>query len=193
LCQGAAARLIHISTDCVFSGRKGHYSESDVADAEDLYGRSKFLGEVSYEGCLTLRTSMIGRELDTSHGLLEWFLSQEGKAVPGYTRAIFTGFTTNALAEIIAQIITHYTAMHGIWHVASEPISKFDLLSLVKEIYGLHIHIEPDDTVKTDRSLNADQFRRATGLTPPSWPDMVQQMYADPTPYSQIRRAYACQ
>ncbi|HUS70374.1 MAG TPA: SDR family oxidoreductase [Anaerolineae bacterium] len=192
LCRTADIRLIHVSTDCVFSGRIGNYVESDVADAEDLYGRTKFLGEVSYDGCLTLRTSMIGRELGTSQGLLEWFLSQEGKAIRGYTRAIFSGFTTNALAEIIAQIITNHPDMQGIWHAASEPISKFDLLSLVKETYGLNIHIEPDDTVVTDRSLNADRFRKATGLAPPSWPDMVQQMYKDPMPYSEIRRTYAC-
>jgi len=192
LCRAAGARLIHISTDCVFSGCKGNYSESAVADAEDLYGRTKFLGEVSYDGCLTLRTSMIGRELGTSQGLLEWFLTQEGKAIRGYTRAIFSGFTTHALAEIIAQIITNHHDMQGVWHAASEPISKFDLLSLVKETYGLNIHIEPDDTVVSDRSLNADRLRSATGFAPPSWPDMVQQMYKDPTPYSEIRRTYAC-
>jgi dTDP-4-dehydrorhamnose reductase len=192
LCQMAAARLIHISTDCVFSGCKGNYSESDVADADDLYGRTKFLGEVSYDNCLTLRTSMIGRELETSHGLLEWFLSQEGSTIQGYRRAIFSGFTTNALAEMIAQIISDHPDMQGVWHVASESISKFDLLSLVKEVYGLNIHIEPDETVTCDRSLNADRFARATGFVPPSWPDMIQQIYQDPTPYSEIRRTHAC-
>jgi dTDP-4-dehydrorhamnose reductase len=191
ICRAAGSRMIHISTDCVFSGRKGNYVESDVADAEDLYGRTKFLGEVSYEGCLTLRTSMIGRELETSHGLIEWFLSQEGKTVRGYTRAIFSGFTTNALAEIIAQIITEHPEMEGVWHVASEPISKFELLSLMKQVYGLDIQIEPDETVVVDRSLNADRFRQATGFVPPPWPDMIEQMYQDPTPYSQLRRLHA--
>jgi dTDP-4-dehydrorhamnose reductase len=105
LCPRRGIRLIHISTDCVFSGPKGNYSESDLPDAEDLYGRTKFLGEASCEGCLTLRTSTIGRELETSHGLMEWFLSQEGKSVSGYKRAVFSGFTTNALAEIIAKIV----------------------------------------------------------------------------------------
>ena len=191
VCRVAGSRLVHISTDCVFSGRKGDYVESDVADAEDLYGRTKFLGEVSCEGCLTLRTSMVGRELETSHGLIEWFLSQEGKTVRGYTRAIFSGFTTNALAEIIAQIITEYPDLQGVWHVASEPISKFELLSLVKRIYGLNIQIEPDETVVVDRSLNADRFRQATGFVPPSWLDMIEQMYRDPTPYSELRRSHA--
>ncbi|MCJ7610348.1 SDR family oxidoreductase, partial [Candidatus Bathyarchaeota archaeon] len=192
LCRAAGSRLIHISTDCVFSGCKGNYSESDVADAEDLYGRTKLLGEVTHDGCLTLRTSMIGRELGAPHGLVEWFLSQKGKAIHGYRCAIFSGFTTIALAEIIAQITTDHPDMQGVWHVASEPTSKFDLLSLLKEKYALNIQIEPDDTVATDRSLNADRFARATGFVPPSWADMIEQMCQDATQYSQIRRPHAC-
>jgi len=191
VCLAGGVRLIHISTDGVFSGRKGNYAEGDLADAEDLYGRTKFLGEVSYEGCLTLRTSMIGRELHTSHGLLEWFLGQEGKPIRGYTRAIFSGFTTNALAEIIAQIIVEHPHMHGVWHVASEPINKCNLLSLVQQIYGLKVHIEPDETVVYDRSLNADRFCQATGFVPPTWPAMIEQMYHDPTPYAALRGSYA--
>lgn len=147
LCSREGIRLIHISTDCVFSGRQGNYKESDLFDAEDLYGRTKFLGEVDCRGCMTIRTSMIGRELETSNGLIEWFLSQEGKTVSGYERAIFSGFTTNALAEIIARIITDYPNMHGVWHVASEPISKFNLLMMVKQVYGLNVQIEADGTV----------------------------------------------
>jgi dTDP-4-dehydrorhamnose reductase len=191
LCQSKGIRLIHISTDCVFSGRKGNYSEDDLSDAEDLYGRTKFLGEVSSKGCLTIRTSMIGRELETSQGLIEWFLSQDGKAVGGYTRGIFSGFTTNALAEIIANIIDKQAELYGIWHVASAPISKFDLLSLVKQVYGLNIKIEPNKSVVCDRSLNADRFRQATAFVAPTWPDMIQVMYNDPTQYSEIRRPHA--
>lgn len=187
LCQAASVRLVHISTDCVFSGKKGNYVESDVADAYDLYGRTKFLGEVSSDGCLTLRTSIVGRELETSHGLLEWFLSQEGKTILGYKRSIFSGFTTNILANIIDQIITKYRDMQGVWHVASEPISKFELLSLVKKVYGLKIKIDPDETVVCDRSLNAERFQRVTGFVPPPWPDMIMQMYRDATPYSEFR------
>lgn len=191
LCQRRGIRLIHISTDCVFSGRKGDYGENDLPDAEDLYGRTKFLGEVSYENCLTLRTSMIGRELETSHGLIEWFLSQEGRTVDGYTRAIFSGFTTNALSEIIAKIVDEQPEMYGVWHIASYPISKFDLLSLVKKVYGLNIGIQRDEAVVCDRSLNADRFRQATGFVPPTWYDMIEQMYRDPTLYSELRRPYA--
>lgn len=191
VCQAVGSRLIHISTDCVFSGRQGNYQESDVADADDLYGRTKLLGEVSYDHCLTLRASLIGRELSTSHGLMEWFLSQKGRTIPGYTRAIFSGFTTQALAELLAQIITDYPDLQGLWHVASEPISKFELLRLAKQVYGLTIQIEPDETVVYDRSLNADRFRRRTGFVPPSWPEMIEQMYRDPTPYGELRRRYA--
>jgi len=191
VCQEKGIRLIHISTDCVFSGRKGNYSENDLSDAEDLYGRTKFLGEVSYKGCLTIRTSMIGRELETSNGLIEWFLSQEGKTVGGYTRAIFSGFTTNALAEIIATIINKQTELNGVWHVASAPISKYDLLSLVKKVYKLNIKIKPDEAVICDRSLNAERFRQATGFVAPPWYDMIEQMHRDPTPYSELRRPHA--
>lgn len=193
VCKMVGCRLIHISTDCVFSGRKGNYSESDLADAEDLYGKTKFLGEVKDDGCLTLRTSMIGRELATSYGLLEWFLSQQGKTVRGYKRAIFSGFTTYALSEIIAQIIAKHPDMQGVWHVASEPISKFDLLSLVKQVYGLDIQIEPDEAIAIDRSLNAERFQQVTRFVPPSWPQLVKQMYQDPTPYSELRGSYALQ
>jgi dTDP-4-dehydrorhamnose reductase len=191
VCQAAGIRLIHISTDCVFSGRKGNYLESDVADAEDLYGRTKLLGEVSGDGCLTVRTSIIGRELVASHGLVEWFLSQEGKAIRGYKKAIFTGFTTNALAEILANIIAQHSNLQGVWHVAAEPINKFDLLSLVKDVYGLNIQIEPDEVFVCDRSLKSDRFRQATGFVPPAWPDMIETMYHDPTPYSKLRGNYA--
>ncbi len=191
VCQAAGSRLIHISTDCVFSGRKGNYDESDVADAEDLYGRTKLLGEVSSDGSLTLRTSIIGRELETSHGLIEWFLSQEGKAIRGYKKAIFSGFTTNALAQIIAQIIAKHPNLQGVWHVAAEPISKFDLLSLVKEIYKLNIQIESDEIFLCDRSLNSARFKQATDFIPPPWRDMIDQMYQDPTPYSKLRGDYA--
>jgi dTDP-4-dehydrorhamnose reductase len=191
LCQAAGIRLIHISTDCVFSGRKGNYLENDVADAEDLYGRTKLLGELHYDGSLTLRTSMIGRELETTHGLIEWFFGQEGKTIKGFKRAIFSGFTTKVLAEIIAKIILNHPDLQGIYHVASEPISKFDLLSLVKKAYGMNIQIEPDNEVVCDRSLNADRFKRATGYIPPSWSDMIEQMYNDSTPYDELRRSYA--
>ncbi len=191
LCKAADSRLIHMSTDCVFSGSKGNYVETDKTDAEDLYGRTKALGEVNYDKCLTLRTSIIGPELETSHGLLEWFIGQEGKTIRGFRGAIFSGFTTYTLGEIIANIIRNQTDLQGIWHVASKPINKFDLLTIVKQVYGLNIEIEPDDSFKCDRSLNDDRFRQTTGFEPPAWKDMILKMNKDTENYSKSRGAYA--
>lgn len=187
LCQAARARLIHISTDCVFSGHKGMYTEDDVADAEDLYGRSKLLGEVEGPGCLTLRTSIIGRELETTNGLVEWFLANKGGSIRGYNRAIYSGFTTLAMADIIANIIQYHPALSGIYHISSEPINKYDLLCLLRDAYGIRIEIKPYPEVRIDRSLDSRRFRAVTKLAPPSWPEMVQAMAKDPTPYHEWR------
>ena len=188
-CRVVNARLIHISTDCVFTGRSGNYKETDKSDAEDLYGRTKFLGEVEYENCMTVRTSMIGRELSGTHGLIEWFLSQRGKTVRGFKRAIFSGFTTTALADVISLLISKYRTLNGVWHVASEPINKFELLSLVKQFLALDIEILPDDSFICDRSLDAGRFRFETGWAPMAWPEMIQHMAEDPTPYDEVRRS----
>lgn len=187
-CREEGARLIHLSTDCVFSGRKGHYVESDLADAGDLYGRSKLLGEVGYENCLTIRTSMIGRELKGAHGLIQWFLSEKGKQVRGFRRAVFSGFTTTALSEVICDIIVGHAGLQGLYHVSADPITKFDLLSLVKEVYGLPIEIEPDETFVCDRSLDSARFRAITGFVPRSWAEMITEMLKDPTPYEDLRK-----
>lgn len=188
LCRATNTRLIHLSTDCVFSGRTGNYAETDSPDAEDLYGRTKLLGEVADEGCLTIRTSMIGRELQGVHGLLEWFLSQRGQRVRGFKRAIFSGFTTSALAELVGELVAQQPKMSGVWHVAAEPISKFDLLALINQTYGLDIEIEPDETFKCDRSLNSSRFNEATGIKAPAWREMIESAHADLTPYHEIRR-----
>lgn len=187
LSQESNARLIHVSTDCVFSGRAGNYAETDVPDSDDLYGRSKLLGEVEGAGCLTIRTSMIGRELTGSHGLLEWFLSQRGGRVRGFKRAIFSGFTTQALAEVIGTIVADHPELNGIYHVSAEPISKFDLLTLVQQTYELAIDIEPDNDFACDRSLDSSRFRQSTGIQMPAWPEMIKNLHADPTPYEEIR------
>jgi dTDP-4-dehydrorhamnose reductase len=180
------ARLIHISTDCVFSGSKGDYRESDFADADDLYGRSKLLGEVNYPNAITLRTSIIGRELTTRNGLVEWFLSA-GLFVRGYTKAIFTGLTTDELTRVIARFVLRYPELHGIYQVSSDPISKYDLLNLIKSVYCLDTHIEPDDSIRIDRSLDSSRFRTATGYSPPSWAEMIRKMRA--LEAGEVRRA----
>jgi dTDP-4-dehydrorhamnose reductase len=193
ICRSKNIRLTHVSTDCIFSGKKGCYTENDPSDAQDLYGRTKYLGEVGYPNCLTLRTSIIGRELGTSHGLVEWFLSQQGKTVPGYKNAIFSGLTTNALAGIMDELISAYPDLHGVIQVASRPISKYDLLVLIKQVYGLQIEIIPDEMVVNNRSLDAVKFRKETKIKIPSWEYMIEEMYLDPTPYSTFRGNHAQQ
>lgn len=189
LCHGEGIRLVHISTDCVFSGRRGHYREDDVSDAEDLYGRTKFLGEVGTAGCLTLRTSMIGRELTSARGLVEWFRRQDGGVVRGYRRAVFSGLTTDALSRVVAMVIAEWPRLDGVWHVAADPISKYDVLSLARDALGLRVQIEPDDTVVCDRSLDGERFRRVTGWVAPPWPEMIQDL--DETRHFERGRAHA--
>lgn len=188
VCRPRSARVIQISTDCVFSGEAGAYREDSVPDARDLYGRSKLLGELTGDGCLTVRTSIIGRELVHSNGLLEWLLANGGGAVPGFTRAVFSGLTTGALADELAAVIERHPSMTGVWHVGAEPIAKHDLLVLVRDALRLDVEILPDDSVAVDRSLNSDQFRRVTGRAPPSWSEMVERLAEDRTPYDKIRR-----
>ncbi len=183
LCRAARARMIHISTDCVFSGQKGNYTEDDPSDADDLYGKTKFLGEISGENCLTIRSSIIGRELTTKSGLIEWFLSNRGGKVRGFRHAIYTGFTTNAMAKIIADVIESHPELNGVYQVSSEPINKFDLLLLSNEIFKSGIQIEPDDDFFCDKSLISARFRAATAFQPPSWPEMIREMFEDKTPY----------
>lgn len=175
LCRAAGARLVHISTDCVFSGRKGGYTEDDAPDAEDLYGRTKLLGEVAQPNTITLRTSMIGTQIVRKTGLVEWFLAQRGR-IRGYRRAIFSGFTTAELARVIELVLTRLPVASGVYHVSSNAISKHDLLGLLNERLGLGIDIAPDDEFVCDRSLDSTRFRRLSGYRPPDWPAMVDEL-----------------
>lgn len=173
LCELLGSRMIHVSTDCVFSGSKGGYQETDFSDAEDLYGKSKYIGEVHDQShVITLRTSIIGHELDSARSLIGWFLSQQS-GVKGYTRAIFSGLPTCELARVIRDIVLPRQYLHGLYHVAAAPISKYELLQLVNKEYGKGLEIMADDGFKIDRSLNAGRFREATGYMAPSWPQLV--------------------
>lgn len=172
LCAVAGARLVHLSTDCVFDGTKGNYTENDRPDAYDLYGRSKLLGEVDYENAITLRTSIIGRELGSAHSLIDWFLAQDGQ-VRGFTRAIFSGLPTVELARVIKEYVLPRPHLRGLYHVSAQPISKFDLLQLVAQAFGKTVEIVPDAKVTIDRSLDSSRFRQKTGYQPPSWPELV--------------------
>lgn len=171
-----SARLVHISTDCVFSGSTGNYIEDDFPDAKDLYGRSKLLGEVSYSHTITLRTSIIGHELNSSKSLLNWFLSQSG-SVEGYTKAIFSGLTTYEVARVIYQHVIGNENLSGLYHLSASPISKHDLLLLIKDIYGKNINVIPENKkVVVNRSLDSSRFRKAADFLPKSWPLMIKEM-----------------
>jgi dTDP-4-dehydrorhamnose reductase len=177
LCDVAGARLIHMSTDCVFAGTQGMYREPDPADAQDLYGRSKHLGEVTGSAhAVTLRTSIIGHELASAHGLVGWFLAQQG-GVKGFTRAIFSGLPTVELARVMRDFVIPNPGLSGLHHVSAEPINKYELLRLVAQVYGKSIEITPDDKLAIDRSLDSSRFRALTGYTPPAWPELVRAMH----------------
>jgi dTDP-4-dehydrorhamnose reductase len=177
LCSLAEARLIHISTDGVFGGSKGQYTEEDIPDARDLYGLSKLMGEILISHGITLRTSMIGTELQGANGLLAWFLSQQ-ETCNCFSRAIFSGLPTVVLAQIIRDYVIPEPELFGVYHVAAQPISKFDLLKLVAEIYGKKIELIPVDQPVCDRSLNPARFRAATGYVAPEWTELIRIMHA---------------
>ena len=178
LCKTINARMIHLSTDCVFSGKKGNYREDDPSDALDLYGKSKYLGEVNEHHCVTLRTSMIGRELSRKKSLLEWFLAQKGP-IKGFKKAIFSGFTTKELSRIIEIILTQHPYASGIYHVSNDPISKFDLLALIKDGLNLPVEIIPDKSFVCDRSLDSNKFRQEFNYNPPTWEEMIKELCKD--------------
>ena len=178
LCAPRNIRLLHISTDCVFSGRKGLYTEVDPSDAEDLYGKSKFIGELrDLSFAVTLRTSIVGHELDSKCALVDWFLSQQGAVVPGFRRSIFSGMTAIELARIMRDVVLSNPSLYGLYNVSSAPISKFELLKLVAAQYGKTIEVRPDDSLLIDRSLDSSRFQHLTGYRPPSWESMVRTMH----------------
>lgn len=174
-CGKYNTRVIHISTDCVFSGKTGMYDEESFADADDIYGRTKYLGEISLNNCLTLRTSIIGRELSRHKSLLDWFLAQNGP-IKGYKNAIFSGFTTIELARIIEMMILKYPEASGTYNVSSEPINKYDLLKMISEVLNHKIEIISDEAFSCNRSLSSELFRKNFNYTPPSWLSMITEL-----------------
>lgn len=191
-CGANDSRLVHFSTDCVFDGMRGRYTEQDPSDARDLYGQSKYLGETDAmeSAAITIRSSIIGRELrDPKHGLIEWFLAQRGGRARGFARAIYSGFTTIEMARIVERIIDRHPSLAGTHHIASEMVSKYDLLSLINRRFGLGITIERDEEFFCDRSLLMGSFAEATNYSPPSWDAMIQELVEDPTPYDRYAGA----
>jgi dTDP-4-dehydrorhamnose reductase len=176
MCASNNARLIHFSTDCVFSGKKGMYIESDSPDAIDLYGLSKYIGEVGDKHCITLRTSIIGHELNGNRSLIDWFLKEKG-SINGFKKAIFSGLPTKEIANILEKFVIPFSELHGLYHLSAEPINKYKLLSMVANTYSKKIDIIPDDEYQIDRSLNSQRFREITGYEPPEWKELINRMY----------------
>lgn len=187
LCRAADVRLVQLSTDCVFSGERGNYTEDDEPDPVDTYGRTKLLGEVNGDGALTIRTSIIGRDYVKDAGLLEWFLGNRGGRVSGYARAIYSGFTTAALSRIIGDLITDYPDLSGVYHVASKPISKLALLQQIRDAANLDIEIVPDESFTCDRSLNPARFLKKTAYALPGWEQMIAELTDELSHYDQWR------
>lgn len=191
VCADHNARMIQFSSDCVFDGLKGNYKESDFPNAQDLYGRSKALGEVDYmKNVVTMRTSSIGREVFPHGGLVEWFLSNKGKSITGYKQAIYSGFPTQRLGNIISDYIIPNKELTGVLQVAGTPIDKFSLLTMIKDHFQLNIEIMANDQVKVERGLNFDNFSKLTGFKSPTWKEMMKDLEVDFDIYETIRKKY---
>lgn len=180
-------RVLHFSTDCVFSGRQGDYTIDDPSDAEDLYGKSKFLGEVQRPNALTLRTSIIGRELSHFASLVEWFLAQQGQTIGGYTRAVYSGMTTQTMADLVVAVVDAGAGLHGLHQVVSAKITKYELLIALRTAYELDVEIKPDDHLFCDRSMMSSGLAEQVGFVVPSWSEQVTRLASDPTPYGDWR------
>ena len=183
-CAAVGARLIHLSTDCVFSGLRGNYREDDLPDPVDLYGRSKLLGETDDNEGLTLRTSIVGRQLSGDNSLFEWVRASRGRRVRGFDRAVYSGLTTMALAEVVDEVVRSHPDLTGVWQVASEPITKYRLLQLLDERLGLGLEIERDEDFVCDRSLDGSRFAEHTGIVVPSWEEMLDRFRDDEAVYA---------
>jgi len=180
VCEQINCRFITIATDCVFDGQKGTaYLDDDLATCHDVYGMTKYLGEIRNGNTLTLRTSIIGHELSSNLSLLDWFLSQNTENTKGFTKAIFSGFTTFAFAKLLAEKIIPNKNLKGFYHISVNPISKYELLSLVAKIYQKKINITPDSNLSINRSLNSDKLRKIIAYQPPSWKELIKNMYED--------------
>jgi dTDP-4-dehydrorhamnose reductase len=191
ICAEFNSRMIQFSSDCVFDGVKGNYKEQDISNAQDLYGRTKAMGEVDYlKNVITLRTSSIGREVFPHGGLVEWFMGNKGKSITGYKKAIYSGFPSKRLGNIIADYIIPMPNFSGIIHVASNPIDKFSLLNMIKDHFNLDIDILENNQVSVERGLNFERFSELTGFQSPSWLEMMKDLEVDYDIYESIRKKY---
>jgi dTDP-4-dehydrorhamnose reductase len=176
-------RVVHISTDCVFSGSKGNYFESDTPDPVDVYGKSKLLGELIDSNNLTLRTSHVGRELTVKKSFIEWLISQKGGHVNGYSHAIYSGLTSQAIAKTLSKLLSGNSHLTGLFHVSSQPISKLEIINKINKLLDLQIAVTPDASVQINRSLNSDKFQNATNISPQTWDEMLSDFSQDQKTY----------
>ncbi len=188
ICAAFSTRLIHISTDCVFSGNKGDYVETDKPDPVDIYGSSKLAGEIVDAHNLTIRTSHVGRELTNFTSLFEWILKNRGKQVVGYSNAIYSGLTTCSLAVVINSLLTTGSNIGGLVHVASNPLSKYQLITELNNRLGLGIDIKIDESVVINRSLRASDQLKQFKIEIPSWDQMLDNFCKDQTTYDFVTR-----
>lgn len=174
-------RIIHFSTDCVFDGSIGDYTEESPTTGPDAYGQTKALGEIRYDHTLTIRSSFIGRELDVFSELLEWFIGQDGKTIKGFTRAYYSGVSTIFMSQVVGDIIESHPELNGLLQLSTpQPISKFDLLCVARDAFGMNVEIVPDDDFEIKPTLNGSKLRAAMNLEIPTWPEMMQELAADP-------------
>lgn len=189
VCGDNGARMIQMSTDCVFQGDKGNYQESDNTDATDLYGKSKALGEVvDQEHVLTIRTSTIGLEIHPHGGLIEWLVSQKNKEIKGFSEAIYSGFPTHTYAKILNEFVLPNHSLHGVIHISSQPINKYDLLKMTNEIFDLGIRINKEDSFVMKRGLDSSLFRKKTGAPLFKWADIIHDLKHDLDFYKTLKR-----
>ena len=183
--QKWGGKLIHFSTDCVFDGLRGWYTEEDIPNAVDLYGKTKFLGEVQSENALTLRTSIIGRELSNHLSLLDWFLSENGRTIKGFKNVIYSGVTTNQMAEVVTMVLNEFPDLSGLYQVVADPISKYDLLCLARDTFKVDVRIVPETETVSDRSMKGDKLKAVTGYVSPSWSELMANLANDSSPYKE--------
>ena len=177
LCNKESIRLIHLSTDCVFSGNRGEYKFNDIADAKDIYGQTKKEGEIIHDNSLTIRKSTIGYEMNKPHGLLEWFLCQKNDVL-GFKNAIFTGVSTIELSKFISHIICKHQELSGLLHLRGPKIDKYSLLKKIKYFFNLdHINLKVDEKYICDRSLNEDRLLSKLNYSIPCWDTMIKDLY----------------
>lgn len=176
LTHQVGARLIHVSTDCVFDGARGSNRECDHPNATDLYGMSKAAGEPKGEHVLTIRSSHVGFEVTPGPSLLSWVMSRRGNAVDGYVNAKYSGVSTPTFARALRMLVEMSHPLSGVFHLASGPITKSSLLEMLNSTMRLNLSIIPVAEPKIDRTLDARAFEARTGFRVPTWDDMVSEI-----------------